>query len=121
MRQCDAYSSCHLAILLIYLACCLCTEEYTSYAKEATMSGSPKLLDQVRERLRFKHYSIRTEETYLLWIRRFILFHNKRHPRDMAAAEVETFLTHLAVARNVSASTQNIALNAILFLYKQVL
>jgi integron integrase len=85
------------------------------------MSGSPKLLDQVRERLRFKHYSIRTEETYLLWIRRFILFHNKRHPRDMAAAEVEAFLTHLAVVRNVSASTQNIALNAILFLYKQVL
>jgi integron integrase len=85
------------------------------------MSGSPKLLDQVRERLRFKHYSIRTEETYLLWIRRFILFHNKRHPRDMAAAEVEAFLTHLAVVRNVSASTQNIALNAVLFLYKQVL
>jgi integron integrase len=85
------------------------------------MSGSPKLLDHVRERLRFKHYSIRTEETYLLWIRRFILFHNKRHPRDMAAAEVEAFLTHLAVVRNVSASTQNIALNAVLFLYKQVL
>jgi integron integrase len=85
------------------------------------MSGSPKLLDQVRERLRVKHYSIRTEETYLLWIRRFILFHNKRHPRDMGAAELEAFLTYLAVKRTVSASTQNIALNAILFMYKQVL
>jgi hypothetical protein len=85
------------------------------------MSGSPKLLDQVRERLRVKHYSIRTEETYLFWIRRFILFHNKRHPRDMGAAELEAFLTYLAVKRTVSASTQNIALNAILFMSKQVL
>lgn len=85
------------------------------------MATPPRLLDQVRDKIRFKHYSIRTEETYLLWIRRFILFHNKRHPRDMGAAEVEAFLSYLAIKRNVTASTQNLALNAILFLYKQVL
>lgn len=80
-----------------------------------------RLLDQVRERLRVKHYAIRTETSYVDWIRRFILFHNKRHPKDMAAAEVEQYLTHLAVNRQVSASTQNQALAALLFLYKEVL
>lgn len=82
---------------------------------------SPKLLDQVRERLRVKHYSLRTERVYVEWIRRFILFHNKRHPRDMAASEVEAFLTHLAVGRSVAPATQNQALAALLFLYKDVL
>ncbi|HET7314667.1 integron integrase [Salinisphaera sp.] len=82
---------------------------------------SPKLLDQVRDRIRLKHYSIRTETTYLAWIRRFILFHGKRHPKDMGKPEVEAFLTHLAVDRHVAASTQNQALNAVLFLYKEVL
>lgn len=81
----------------------------------------PKLLDQVRERIRLKHYSIRTEKTYLAWIRRFILFHGKQHPRDMGKKEVEAFLTHLAVDRRVAASTQNQALNAVLFLDKDVL
>ena len=81
----------------------------------------PKLLDQVRGKLRVKHYSIRTEEQYLQWIKRFILFHDKRHPKDMGAGEVEAFLTHLAVRGKVSASTQNQAKSAILFLYKQVL
>jgi len=81
----------------------------------------PRLFDQVRDALRRKHYSYRTEKTYLHWIRRFIYFHHRRHPRDMAEAEIAAFLTHLAVARRVSASTQNQALNAILFLYKQVL
>ncbi|AWN16731.1 integron integrase [Salinisphaera sp. LB1] len=81
----------------------------------------PKLLDQVGERVRLKHYSIRTEKTYLAWIRRFILFHGKRHPKDMGKPEVEAFLTHLAVDRHVAASTQNQALNAVLFLYKEVL
>ena len=80
-----------------------------------------RLLDQVRDRLQVKHYVIRTETSYVEWIRRFILFHNKRHPKDMAAAEVEQYLTHLAVARQVSASTQNQALAALLFLYKEVL
>ena len=81
----------------------------------------PKLLDQVRERIRVKHYSIRTEETYLGWIRRFIFFHDKRHPREMGIREVEAFLTYLAADRDVAGSTQNQALSAILFLYKEVL
>ena len=84
-------------------------------------SKEPRLLDRVRERCRVKHYSIRTEKRYVDWIRRYILFHNKRHPADMGASEVEAFLTHLAVAGQVSASTQNQALAAILFLYKDVL
>jgi integron integrase len=83
--------------------------------------GQPRLLAQVRNRIRRKHYSIRTEQAYVEWIRRFVLHHNKRHPRDMGAAEVEAFLTHLAVERRVSASTQNQAKSAILFLYKEVL
>lgn len=81
----------------------------------------PRLLDQVRQRCRVKHYSIRTEHSYVDWIRRFILFHSKRHPSELGAPEVEAFLTHLAVNRNVAASTQNQALAAILFLYKEVL
>lgn len=84
-------------------------------------SAKPRLLDQVRERCRVKHYSIRTEKAYVDWIRRFILFHGKRHPSEMGAAEVEAFLSHLAVNGNVAASTQNQALAAILFLYREVL
>lgn len=85
------------------------------------MFGKPKLLDQVREKIRVKHYSLRTEQTYVQWIKRFILFHNKRHPAQMSAPEVEAFLSHLAVKGNVSASTQSPALSAILFLYREVL
>ena len=81
----------------------------------------PKLLDQVRGLLRLKHYSIRTEQAYLHWIKRFILFHNKRHPSDMAEPEVTAFLSHLAVDNKVSASTQTQALSALLFLYREVL
>ena len=80
-----------------------------------------KLLDRVRDRIRVKHYSYRTEETYVQWIRRFILFHNKRHPSEMGGDEVNAFLTYLAVDENVAASTQNQALSAILFLYREVL
>jgi integron integrase len=80
-----------------------------------------KLLDQVRDALRVKHYAYRTEESYVQWIRRYILFHNKRHPKDMAEPEVQAFLTHLAVENNVAASTQNQALSALLFLYRHVL
>jgi integron integrase len=80
-----------------------------------------KLLDRVRDRIRVLHYSIRTEAAYVDWIRRFILFHGKRHPQEMGALELEAFLTHLAVDRNVAASTQNQALSAILFLYREVL
>jgi integron integrase len=80
-----------------------------------------KLLDQVRDAIRLRHYSYRTEETYVQWIRRYILFHNKRHPKDMGNPEIEAFLTHLAVTENVAASTQNQAFSAILFLYRFVL
>lgn len=82
---------------------------------------SPKLLDQVRQAVRLRHYSIRTETAYVDWIRRFILFHNKRHPRDMGSPEIEAFLTHLAVKQKITASTQNQALSALLFLYRHVL
>ena len=82
---------------------------------------SPKLLDRVRERIRYKHYSLRTEESYVQWIRRFVIFHGKRHPSEMGAPEVEAFLTSLAVEGNVAASTQNQARSALLFLYKEVL
>ena len=80
-----------------------------------------KLLDQLSDALRTKHYSYRTEETYIDWVRRFILFHNKQHPEIMGAAEIRAFLAHLATDRNVAASTQNQALSAILFLYREVL
>ena len=80
-----------------------------------------KLLDQMRDVIRAKHYSYRTEETYLDWVRRFILFHQKRHPEEMGAPEIQAFLTHLAAQRKVAASTQNQALSAILFLYREVL
>ncbi|MBE9182969.1 integron integrase [Oculatella sp. LEGE 06141] len=80
-----------------------------------------KLLDQVRDALRVKHYSYSTEKTYVYWIRRFILFHNKRHPSEMGTMEVTSFLTHLAVTEHVASTTQNQALNAIVFLYRVVL
>jgi integron integrase len=80
-----------------------------------------KLLDQVADALRVKHYSYRTEQSYVDWIRRFILFHKKRHPREMGEAEVQEFITYLATQRNLAASSQNQALSAILFLYRQVL
>jgi integron integrase len=88
---------------------------------KAASQQSPKLLDRVREEIRLRHYSIRTEETYVDWSRRFILFHNKRHPKDMGAEEVTAFLTYLATERKVSASTQNQAKSALLFLYREVL
>ncbi|MEE9148566.1 MAG: phage integrase N-terminal SAM-like domain-containing protein [Candidatus Tectomicrobia bacterium] len=80
-----------------------------------------RLLDQMRQVLRLKHMSIRTEEAYVSWVRRFILFHHKRHPKDMGAEEIRAFLTHVAVHDKVAASTQNNALCALLFLYRDVL
>ena len=80
-----------------------------------------KLLDRVREAIRLKHYSLRTEATYVDWIKRFIVYHGKRHPETMGAEEVRQFLSHLASERNVAASTQNQAFSALLFLYKEVL
>ena len=85
------------------------------------VSAAPKLLDQLRHQIRRLHYSIRTEQAYVYWVRWFIRFHGLRHPREMGAPEVEAFLTYLAVERKVSASTQNQALSAILFLYREVL
>jgi integron integrase len=87
----------------------------------AAVASSPKLLDRVRWLLRAKHYSVRTEEAYVDWIRRFILFHGKRHPDEMGEKEISDFLSYLAVEKNVSASTQNQAFSALLFLYQQVL
>ena len=80
-----------------------------------------KLRDQVRDRLRLKQYAHRTEETYVLWIRQYILFHNKRYPVEMGRIEVEAFLTHLAVEKKVAAFTQNQTLSAIIFLYRHIL
>src|SRR5436190_8841659 len=85
------------------------------------MPHKSRLLDQVRDALGARHYSFRTEQQYVGWIRRFILFHGKRHPRDMGGPEVESFLTDLAVHRKVAAATQAQALAALLFLYKRVL
>jgi integron integrase len=85
------------------------------------MMAKPKLLDEVRNAMRLRHMSYRTEEAYVNWIRRFIFFHNRRHPKDMGANEIRAFLSHLAVHLHVAASTQNVALNALLFLYRHVL
>ena len=82
--------------------------------------GEPRFLEQVANACRVKHLAYRTEQSYVSWVKRFILFHNKRHPRDMGPVEVRAFLTHLAVNRRVSASTQNQALNAIVFMYREV-
>jgi integron integrase len=81
----------------------------------------PRLLDQVRQTLRLKHFSPKTEKSYIHYIREFILFHNKQHPREMGEAEIRAYLSHLAVEKNVAASTQTVALSALLFLYRQVL
>ena len=95
--------------------------EYSQPTSDPVVPRPPKLLERMRIHLRTRHYSIRTEEAYIDWARRFIVFHGKRHPQEMGAAEVEAFLSHLAVDRQVSASTQNQAKAALLYLYKQVL
>jgi hypothetical protein len=81
----------------------------------------PRLLDDVRERIRYRHYAYRTEQAYVEWVRRFVRFHDRRHPRDMGAPEIEAFLNHLANERDVAPSTHNQALSALLFLYGEVL
>jgi integrase len=92
-----------------------------AFTPSAGGQRQPRLLDRVREACRVRHYSIRTEDAYVAWIRRFILFHDKRHPQEMGAADINRFLTHLAVAGNVAAATQNQAFSALLFLYQKVL
>lgn len=89
--------------------------------KSVFRPSAPRLMDQVREVLRYHHYGKRTEEAYMRWIKGFICFHNKQHPKDMGKAEIEAYLSHLAVKQHVAASTQNQAFNGLLFLYKQVL
>jgi integrase len=84
-------------------------------------TARPRLLDQVRDAIRRKHYSLRTEDTYVHWVKRFIYFQGKHHPRDLGEAEVTAFLNHLARERGVAAATQNQALSALLFLYREVL
>lgn len=103
-------------------------EKYTQTIKIAGVGNAPsaqgkpkKLLERARDVIRLKHYSIRTEKAYLGWMYRYIIFHQKRHPKDMGAPEIEAFLTYLAVEGNVAGSTQNQAFNAILFLYRHVL
>lgn len=81
----------------------------------------PRLLDTVRSKMRLRHMSLFTEKTYILWIKQYTFFHNKRHPKEMSAPEIVQFLSYLAVERKVTAATQNQAFHAILFLYQQVL
>lgn len=97
--------------------------EMSNTIKTMTEENKPpqKLLDRVREKIRVKHYSIRTEEAYVYWIKKFIYFNSKRHPAEMGEREIESFLSHLVVTENVSPSTQNQALNALVFLYRHVL
>ena len=94
---------------------------HDSEASDPALPRSARLLPRLREAIRVRHYSLRTEQAYVGWVRRFLHFHGLRHPREMAGAEVAAFLTHLASERNVSASTQGQAKSALLFLYKQVL
>lgn len=81
-----------------------------------SLSQPPRLLDQVRETIRLKHFSLKTEKSYIHYVRDFILFHNKRHPQEMGAEEIRAYLSHLAIERHVAPSTQTVALSALLFL-----
>ena len=92
-----------------------------SYLNALINQYKAKTFNHVRAIIRTKHYSLRTEEAYIQWIKRFIIFHNKRHPNEMSEVEINKFLSHLAVKKNIAASTQNQALCAIVFLYKHVL
>jgi len=98
-----------------------CQTKMPANAPDANGAKPPRLLDQLRAKTRLLHYSKRTEEAYVAWATKFILFHGKRHPSGMGVAEIEAFLTHLAVERKLAASTQNQAFSALLFLYQQVL
>jgi hypothetical protein len=89
--------------------------------ESVNVAAKPRLLDQVRDAIRLKHYSIRTEHAYIDWVRRYILFHDKIHPKDLGEQHIKRFLTHLAVNTKVASSTQNQALSALVFLYCEVL
>jgi site-specific recombinase XerD len=92
-----------------------------THSNIATYQRQPKLMDNLRQALQARHYSASTEQTYCLWVKRYIYFHNVKHPAEMAEPEINAFLTHLAIKVKVSASTQNQALSALLFLYRHVL
>lgn len=92
-----------------------------SYPATTPSLPSKKLRDLIREHMKARHYSYRTEETYWFWIKRYILFYGKRHPKDMGAAEIKKFLTHLALVQKVSARKQNQAFNALIYLYKNII
>ena len=94
---------------------------HPNLSDKSTNAKSPKLLERVSDKLRVKHYSIRTEQAYVGWIKRYIYFHGKRHPKDMGAQDIKAFLTHLAVVGKVAAATQNLAKSSLLFLYREVL
>ena len=98
---------------------CIVCRENRHY--ESRNSRAPRLMERYRREMRARHYSRRTEQTYSRWVKRFIYFHGMRHPEKMAEPEINTFLTHLAVEKKVSASTQNQALSALLFLYRHVI
>ena len=117
------YSSVHMFIIekLKRLSSAIVKGEKGFLVQGGTMEAKTRLLDHMRNVMRLKHMSLRTEEAYVSWVKRFILFHAKRHPTDMGADEIRAFLTHLAVQGKVAASTQNGALNALLFLYRHVL
>ena len=111
-QECGLFDSFIANLLLYYLL---------PFKSASTLKQKPKLLTHLSEVIRLKHYSLKTEKSYIHWCRRFILFHKKRHPQDMGTQEVQAFLNYLAVDQRVSASTQNQALNAIVFLYKHVI
>ncbi len=117
-------NSVHSAPVILYPHLSECERRTFAHVVHETSPAEPpkpRLLDRVREALRTRHYSRRTEKTYVAWIRRYILFHRKRHPLEMGAPEITRFLSALAVEGNVAASTQNQALSALLFLYREVL
>ena len=93
----------------------------TAHREQFIPNPKARLREQVREVMRFHHYSVRTEEAYWQWIRRFIFFHNTRHPKDMGPAEVSAYLSHLATVEKTAKATQQQALNALVFLYRDVL
>ncbi|MBM3321853.1 MAG: phage integrase N-terminal SAM-like domain-containing protein, partial [Candidatus Eisenbacteria bacterium] len=110
-----------LARAITYSESCLSVPALRVAEGTRPFRPAPRLLDRVRLAVRARHYSPRTERAYVDWIRRFVLFHGKRHPSEMGAEEISRFLSHLAAERRVTASTQSQALSAILFLYREVL
>src|SRR6478609_6632107 len=97
------------------------SEERVAVENSTPVTHQPRPIHRIREAIRVRRYSIRTERAYVHWIRRFVVFHGRRHPKDMGAPEVTEFLSHLATVENVAAATQSQALAAVLFLYKAVL